>query len=142
LITSSKGSRIPENLYYTKEHEWALVQPDGTVRIGITDHAQESLHEVVFVELPKIGAKVERLGFLGTVESVKAVSEVYSPVAGEIVDVNGSLDKAPELVNKDPYGDGWIAVIKPSGLEADLKALLKPKEYADILAKESHGRRS
>jgi len=112
------------------------------VRIGITDHAQESLHEIVFVDLPKIGAKVERMGLLGTVESVKAVSEVYSPVEGEVVKVNSALEKAPELVNKDPYGEGWIVIIKPSDLKADLKALLTPREYAQLLSKDARARRN
>lgn len=135
---SSMNSNIPKNLYYTKEHEWASVQTDGVVRIGITAHAQESLHEVVFVELPKMGAKVKRMEILGTVESVKAVSEIYCPVSGEIVKVNTVLDKSPELVNKEPYGQGWIAEIKPSNLKADLNTLLSPKEYSDIISKVSH----
>lgn len=138
---SSKSSQILENLHYTKEHEWASIEANGTVRIGITDHAQESLHEIVFVDLPKIGAIVKRMGILGTVESVKAVSEVYSPIAGEVVEVNTSLEKAPELVNKDPYGEGWIVIIKPSDLKADLKVLLTSKEYTEFLAKSSSGRR-
>lgn len=110
------------------------------MRIGITDHAQENLHEIVFVDLPKMGVVVKRMGLLGTVESVKAVSEVYSPVAGEVVKVNSSLEKAPELVNKYPYGEGWIAVIRPSDLKGDLKALLTPREYAEHLAKGTSGR--
>jgi glycine cleavage system H protein len=129
---SSKGSKIPENLHYTKEHEWASLEPDGTVRVGITDHAQESLHEVVYVELPKMGSKVKKSDLLGTVESVKAVSEVYSPVSGEVVGVNTSLENSPELVNKDPYGEGWIAVLRPSDI-AEVKMLLSPKDYAALL---------
>jgi len=138
---SSRRTFIPENLYYTKEHEWASVQIDGTVRVGITDHAQESMHEVVFVDLPKIGTTIKRMGLLGTVESVKAVSEVYSPVAGEVVDVNRSLEKAPELINQDPYGKGWIVILRPTNLEADLGTLLKPENYAELLAKGSCGSR-
>ncbi|MCJ7631929.1 glycine cleavage system protein GcvH [Candidatus Bathyarchaeota archaeon] len=130
---SSNDSSIPKNLYYTKKHEWASVQMDGIVRIGITDYAQESLHEIVFVELPKTGAKAKRMEFLGTVESVKAVSEVYSPISGEVVKVNTALEKSPELVNKEPYGKGWIADIRPSDLKAELKSLLSPKEYARAL---------
>ncbi len=130
---SSNDSSIPKNLYYTKKHEWASVQMDGIVRIGITDYAQESLHEIVFVELPKPGAKAKRMEFLGTVESVKAVSEVYSPISGEVVKVNTALEKSPELVNKEPYGKGWIADIRPSDLKAELKSLLSPKEYARAL---------
>jgi glycine cleavage system H protein len=106
---------------------------DGIVRIGITDHAQESLHEIVFVELPKIGSKVKQMEFLGTVESVKAVSEVYSPISGEVIKVNTALEKSPELVNKEPYEEGWICDIRPSDLKAELTFLLSPKEYANIL---------
>lgn len=131
---SSKNLNIPENLYYTKDHEWALVENDQTVRIGITDHAQDSLHEIVYVDLPKIGFKIKRAELLGTVESVKAVSEVFSPVSGEVIDVNVALDSSPELVNKEPYGNGWIAVIKPNDLKPELTMLLTPKEYADYLS--------
>ena len=137
---TSKSSKVLKNLYYTKEHEWAFVQSDGSVKVGITDHAQENLHEIVFVDLPKVGSRVKRSSLLGTVESVKAVSEVYSPITGEIIKVNSSLEKSPEIVNKDPYGKGWIVVIKPSELKVDLNALLKPDEYTDLLSKESrHG---
>ena len=131
---SSKSSKIPENLHYTKEHEWVSHEPDGTVKVGITDHAQESLHEVVYVELPKMGSKVKKSDLLGTVESVKAVSEVYSPVSGEVIGVNTSLENSPELVNKDPYGEGWIAVLRPSDLEAEMKMLLSPRNYTALLS--------
>jgi glycine cleavage system H protein len=131
---ASKNLNIPESRYYTKEHEWALVENDQTVRIGITDHAQDSLHEIVYVDLPKIGLKIRKGDLLGTVESVKAVSEVFSPASGEIIDANAALDTSPELVNKEPYGNGWIAVVKPSDLKSELKMLLTPKEYADYLS--------
>jgi glycine cleavage system H protein len=129
-----KNLNIPENRYYTKEHEWALVETDQTVRIGITDHAQDSLHEIVYVDLPKTGLKIKKGDLLGTVESVKAVSEVFSPASGEIIDANTALDTSPELVNREPYGNGWIAVLKPSDLKSELKMLLTPKEYADYLS--------
>jgi glycine cleavage system H protein len=134
VVVSSKSSKILDNLHYTREHEWASLEPDGTVKVGITDHAQESLHEVVYVELPKMGSKVKKSDVLGTVESVKAVSEVYSPVSGEVVGVNTSLENSPELVNKDPYGDGWIAVMRPSDFGAEMKMLLSPKDYAALLS--------
>ncbi len=131
---SSKDSNIPENRYYTKEHEWALLETDQTIRIGITDHAQDSLHEIVYVDLPKIGLKIKKGELLGTVESVKAVSEVFSPVSGEIIEANTALDTSPELVNKEPYGNGWIAVVRPSDLKSELNMLLTPKDYADYLS--------
>ena len=130
---SSKDSSIPENRYYTKEHEWALLETDQTVRIGITDHAQDSLHEIVYVDLPRIGLKIKKGELLGTVESVKAVSEVFSPVSGEIIEANTALDTSPELVNKEPYVNGWIAVVRPSDLKSELNMLLTPKDYADYL---------
>ena len=131
---SSKDSNIPENRYYTKEHEWALLETDQTVRIGITDHAQDSLHEIVYVDLPKIGLKIKKGELLGTVESVKAVSEVFSPVSGEIIEANTALDTSPELVNKEPYGNGWIAVVRPSDLKSELNMLLTAKDYGDYLS--------
>ncbi len=123
---------IPEDLYYTKEHEWVRVE-GGKCRIGVTDYAQNSLHEIVYVELPKVGLKVSQMQGIGTVESVKAVADVYSPIAGEVVDVNTSLSDAPELVNKSPYGDGWITVIRPEDLKKDLSSLLKARAYRDFL---------
>lgn len=123
---------IPEDLYYTKEHEWIRLE-EGKCRIGINDYAQESLHEVVFVDLPKVGAKVARDQSLGSVESVKAVADVFAPMSGEVTEVNAKLADSPELVNQQPYGDGWIAVIKPSSLEAELKDLFDAKSYAEYL---------
>ncbi len=124
---------IPENLYYTKEHEWALIEENGLVRVGITDYAQKKLHEVVFVDVPRRGARVKQAEPLGTAESVKAVSEVFSPVSGEVVEGNEELVLDPELVNQDPYGRGWIALIRPSDLEEERGELVKPGEYADYL---------
>jgi len=123
---------VPEGLYYTKEHEWIRVEGNNC-RIGVSDYAQKSLHEVVFVDLPKIGAKIVRSQSLGSVESVKAVADVFAPISGEVTEVNAKLADTPELVNQQPYGDGWIAVIKPSNLEAELKNLLDSKSYADFL---------
>jgi len=123
---------VPEDLYYTKEHEWVRLE-GNTCRIGISDYAQKSLHEVVFVDLPKVGAQMAQSQSLGSVESVKAVADVYAPVSGEIAEVNLKLTDTPELVNQHPYGDGWIAVVKPSKLEVEIKSLLHAEGYADFL---------
>jgi glycine cleavage system H protein len=104
-------SKIPADLLYTKEHEWVR-QEDGVVRVGITDYAQEELHEIVMVELPVAGTAVKPNEVFGTVDSVKATSELFSPVSGEVVEMNEKLEEAPELVNNDPYGDGWMITIK------------------------------
>jgi glycine cleavage system H protein len=125
---------VPEELYYTKEHEWVRVERDKC-RIGVTDYAQNSLHEIVYVDLPKVGAKVAQMDSLGTVESVKAVADVYSPIAGEVLEVNNTLSDAPELVNKSPYADGWITLIHPADLKKDLSALMKAGDYRDLLKK-------
>ena len=123
---------VPDGLYYTKEHEWVRVEGDKC-RVGVTDYAQNSLHEIVYVELPKVGAKVAQMQSLGTVESVKAVADVYSPVAGEVLEVNNSLSDAPELVNKTPYSDGWITLIRPADMKKDLGTLMSPQAYKDLL---------
>lgn len=123
---------VPEGLYYTKEHEWLKLE-GSNCRIGVTDYAQKSLHEVVFVDLPKAGAKVARSQSLGSVESVKAVSDVFAPISGEVKEANAKLTDAPELVNQQPYGDGWITVIKPSILDTEIKGLLDAKGYAEFL---------
>lgn len=123
---------VAEGLYYTKEHEWVRVEGDKCW-VGVTDYAQKSLHEVVYVELPKVGTKVAVMQSLGTVESVKAVADVYSPVAGEVLEVNNTLSDAPELVNKSPYRDGWITVIRPDDFKRDLASLMSPKAYKDFL---------
>jgi glycine cleavage system H protein len=125
-------SDVLEGLYYTKEHEW-MKQENEWCRIGITDYAQRSLHEVVYVDLPNMGKSLNRNESFGTVESVKAVSEVYAPVSGEVVERNEKLLDSPELVNQDPYGAGWIVVVKPSRLKDDLKSLLSPEAYAKFL---------
>jgi glycine cleavage system H protein len=122
-------SEIPKDLLYTEEHEY--VKPDGAdvVAIGITDYAQGELGDIVFIELPKVGARFNKHDVFGTVEAVKAVSELYSPLAGEVVEVNDRLDKEPALVNTTPYGDGWM--IKLRLQEASEKdALMSAAEYA------------
>jgi glycine cleavage system H protein len=123
---------IPDDLQYTKSHEWVRIE-DGTATIGITDHAQEELGDVVFVELPEQGATIEAGDPFGTVESVKAVSDLYTPVGGEVVEVNSSLEDAPEKINDDPYGEGWIVKLRTSE-EADL---LSPEEYEKVVEEES-----
>ena len=123
---------IPDDLQYTKSHEWVRFE-DGTATIGITDHAQEELGDVVFVELPEPGATIEAGDSFGTVESVKAVSDLYTPVGGEVVEVNSSLEDAPEKINDDPYGKGWIVKLSTSE-EGDL---LSPEEYEKVVEEES-----
>ena len=123
---------IPDDLQYTKSHEWVRAE-NGTVTIGITDHAQEELGDVVFVELPDVGDTIGSGDSFGTVESVKAVSDLYTPVGGEVVEVNSSLEDAPEKINDDPYGEGWIVKLSTSE-EADL---LSPEEYEKVVEEES-----
>lgn len=125
---------VPEDIYYTKEHEWVRIEGDKC-RVGVTDYAQNSLHEIVYVDLPKIGVKVNQMQSLGTVESVKAVADVYSPITGTVVEVNSMLSDAPELVNKSPYGQGWITIIKPEDLNKEMPSLMKPLDYKDFLKK-------
>jgi len=123
---------ILEGLYYTREHEWMKLEGEKC-RIGVTDYAQKTLHEVVYVDLPARGKIVTQNASLGTVESVKAVSEMYSPISGEVAERNETLVNSPEMVNQDPYGAGWIAVVKPSRLKDELKLLLGHSDYAAYL---------
>ena len=123
---------VPDGLHYTKEHEWMIVE-NGLCRVGITDYAQKSLHEVVYVDLPQLGKILSQNEAFGTAESVKAVSELYSPLSGEITQRNEKLVQSPELVNQDPYGTGWIVIVKPSHLQEDMKALLSAESYAAFL---------
>jgi glycine cleavage system H protein len=123
---------VPEDRRYTKDHEWALVE-DGRVRIGITEYAQDALGDVVFVQLPAVGAVVEAGGACSEVESTKSVSDIYSPVAGTVVEVNGELAEAPQRLNEDPYGAGWICVIEPTA-PAVLDSLLEAGAYQALIA--------
>ena len=125
-------SVVPEDLLYTKSHEWVRTEGDAAT-IGITDHAQNELGDVVFVELPEEGDTFDAGEPFGTVESVKAVSDLYTPVGGEVVEVNSALEDAPEKINKDPYGEGWIVKLRISE-EADL---LSPEEYEKVVEEES-----
>ncbi len=122
---------VPQELQYSKSHEWVRTEGD-TATIGITDHAQDELGDVVFVELPEVGATFEAGAAFGTVESVKAVSGLYAPVGGEVVEVNSALEDAPEKVNEDPYGEGWIVKIQVSD-EGDL---LSAADYEKVLEEE------
>jgi len=115
-------SLISEDLKYTKSHEWLKDNQDGTYTIGITDHAQELLGDIVFVELPEAGMTIEQGNDCVVIESVKAASDVYSPLDGEIIEVNETLSDAPETINESPYADGWIFKIKASGVNSDLLA--------------------
>ena len=123
-------SELPGDLMYTSEHEWLRREDDGSVTIGITDHAQAALGDLVYVELPEIGQVVETGGDMAVVESVKAASDVYAPVAGEVTAVNEALADDPEKINNDPYGDGWIVRLAPNGDDGEL---LSPEDYQAIL---------
>ena len=123
---------VPQDLQYTRSHEWVRTEGD-TATVGISDHAQDELGDVVFVELPDEGATFDAGESFGTVESVKAVSDLYAPVGGEVVEVNSSLEDAPEKINDDPYGEGWLVKLRISG-EADL---LSPEEYEKVVEEES-----
>jgi len=118
---------VPDDRRYTKDHEWARLE-DGRVRVGITDFAQDALGDVVFVQLPEPGASLEAGGALGEVESTKSVSDIYAPVSGVVVEVNAELGDAPQRLNEDPYGEGWICVIEPADA-ASLEALLDAEGY-------------
>ena len=122
-------SELPGDLRYTNEHEWLRQEEDGTVTIGITDHAQSALGDLVYVELPEIGQSVDVGGEMAVVESVKAASDVYAPIAGDVVAVSEDLSDDPEKINADPYGDGWIVRMKPSG-EGET---MSPDEYQAFL---------
>ena len=127
-------SNIPADLKYTKTHEWARRNDDGTLTVGITDHAQAQLGDMVFVELPEVGRVLQATEECAVVESVKAASDVYSPVAGEVLEVNEALTEKPEFINQDPYGTGWIFRIQPA---ESLDGLLDAAAYAALEAAEA-----
>jgi glycine cleavage system H protein len=129
-------ANVPADLKYTEEHEWAKKEGER-VRVGITAFAQEQLGDVVFVELPKVGAKVSRRQSFGVVESVKAVSDLFAPVSGQVVEVNDALGKSPETVNEDPYGRGWMLVVEPS-TAAEWEELLTAAQYEALIARGGH----
>ncbi|MGD0438026.1 MAG: glycine cleavage system protein GcvH [Bryobacteraceae bacterium] len=127
----------PENLRYTKEHEWVRVEGDVGV-VGITAHAQDQLGDIVYVDLPKLGVRLEQGKALGSVESVKAVSDIYAPISGEVVEVNDTLSTAPEKLNQDPHGAAWLVKIKLSAPD-ETKALLSADEYQSYVGAEEAG---
>ena len=131
-------SSIPNNLKYLDSHEWARVESDGTVTVGISDHAQGALGDLVFVEVPEVGRALTKGGAAAVVESVKAASDVYSPVSGEVIANNSdALGATPELVNSDPYGQGWLFKVKPSN-SGELASLLDAKAYEKVVEEAGH----
>jgi len=130
-------SNIPNELKYAKSHEWVRDEGDGTVVVGITDHAQELLGDLVFVELPEVGDTVDAGNECAVVESVKAASDVYSPVSGEVVAVNEGLADAPETVNEDAFGEGWLFRVRLSA-DSELDDLLDDEAYAEVIESEEH----
>ncbi len=126
---------IPQELRYTKEHEWVLLE-DGVVIIGITDFAQSELGDIVYVELPSIGTNLSAMEAFGNVESVKSVSDLFSPIAGVVADINTRLADNPELLNTDPYGEGWLVRLEPKD-PAEIENLLGPGEYSDYIGAET-----
>jgi glycine cleavage system H protein len=129
-------ANVPADLRYTREHEWAK-QEGGRVRVGITAFAQEQLGDVVFVELPKAGSRVRAHQTFGVVESVKAVSDLFAPVSGEVVEVNADLTQKPETVNQDPYGRGWMLVVQPADAR-EWDQLLTAAQYEQLIAEGGH----
>ncbi|WP_294033520.1 glycine cleavage system protein GcvH [uncultured Moraxella sp.] len=125
-------SNIPADLKYVASHEWLRLEADGTITVGITDHAQDALGDVVFVELPEVGTTVEADQEIAVVESVKAASDVYAPISGEIVEINEELVDNPELANEDPYGKAWFFKVKPAN-PADYDSLMSAEEYESSL---------
>ncbi|MFB0567196.1 MAG: glycine cleavage system protein GcvH [Candidatus Bathyarchaeia archaeon] len=123
---------IPDDLDYSREHEWVRIEGKTAV-IGVTDYAQKSLHEVVYVETPKVDSQIEQFQSIGSVESVKSVSDIFTPVSGKIIETNAELAESPELVNEDPYGEGWIVKVQLANSDEDLKKLLTAEQYADYI---------
>ena len=124
-------SEVPEGLIYTKEHEWIRLE-GNEITVGITDYAQNALTDVVWVELPEVGATVDSMESFASVESVKSVSEIYAPIAGEVIEVNEDLEDAPETINTDPYGEGWICKMNVENL-SDLDSLLDATAYKSLI---------
>jgi glycine cleavage system H protein len=130
-------SEIPGDLKFQKSHEWARVEDDGLIRVGISDHAQHQLGDLVYVELPEVGATIQAGTGVAVVESVKAASDVYSPVTGEVVEVNQALDDNPEKINEDAFGDGWIFLVKADD-RSELDELLDADAYAELIENDEH----
>jgi len=130
-------SQIPNELKYTSSHEWAKIDSDGLITIGITDHAQGLLGDIVFVELPELDTEVSSGEEAGVVESVKAASDIYSPISGTVIEVNEALENTPDLINSDPYGKGWLFRVQPTD-ESEMKELMDADEYTKQVASEGH----
>jgi glycine cleavage system H protein len=124
-------SEIPGDLKFLSSHEWTRVESDGTVTVGISDHAQDLLGDIVFVELPELGQSIDAESDAAIVESVKAASDVYSPLSGEVVEVNSLLEDQPEVINSSPYEDGWFYKLKPTDMD-ELNNLLSPEDYSEV----------
>jgi glycine cleavage system H protein len=130
--TMADIGEIKDGLYYSEDHEWTKVDGDSVI-VGITDHAQNALHEITYVEVPEVGAVVKAGGECGLIESMKASSEVFSPLSGEVLEVNATLEDAPELVNESPYDKGWIYRLKPTNLDTELAKLMDASAYRKFL---------
>ncbi len=131
-MSNPSPHQVPNGLFYTKEHEWARVTGD-TAKVGVTDYAAKTLNDVVYLTLPSAGQQLKQLASFGTVESIKAVSELYSPLSGTVISTNQELTNHPELINESPYEAGWIIELKCSRLEEEKKSLLSPKQYEELL---------
>jgi glycine cleavage system H protein len=125
-------SELPKNLLYTKDHEWIRLQDDSTAVVGITDYAQESLGDITFIEFPELGETFEKGDAFGAVESVKAASDLYMPVSGEVIEINEAVNVKPELVNQDAFSSGWLLKIRLSD-KSQTESLMKPDDYASII---------
>lgn len=128
-------AKFPEELRYSKSHEWVRKESDGIFTIGVTDHAQKQLGDIVFIELPDVGSQVDANDEVAVVESVKTASDVYSPLTGELIEINKELRKDPALINRDPYGDGWIYRIRPNN-ENEVNELLNATDYESLMQEE------
>ncbi len=133
MVMRIDNYEVPENLCYNKDHAWVLMDEGQLVKVGITDYAQQALKEITFLYMPKKDAPIKFSEVFGRIESVKAISELYSPFTGEIVEVNEKLVKKPRIINEDPYGEGWIVMIRPSKRSEEQEKLIKPEEYADYI---------
>jgi glycine cleavage system H protein len=131
-LSNPSPYQIPDGLFYTKEHEWAKVT-GGTAKVGITDYAAKTLNDIVYLTLPSVGKEVKQLASFGTVESIKAVSELYAPLSGTVTAANTELTTHPELINQSPYEAGWIIELRHSRLEEERRTLLSPRQYEDFL---------
>lgn len=131
-------NNIPHELKYTNSHEWIRIEDDGSFTIGITDHAQGLLGDMVFIDLPDVGDEFEAGQECGVVESVKAASDIFSPISGEVTAINENLEDSPELVNSEPFNDGWLFTIKPNTDQTDLENVMDATAYEQIVEKENH----